>query len=55
MASNGLRAISYQVTLKLVRGKTLEYATNPAITYTGCYSPFFLIFNCLYCQNIITF
>ncbi len=36
MSSGGLRAFSYQVTLKLVRGKTLEYATNSAITYTRC-------------------
>jgi hypothetical protein len=29
-------ALSYQVTLNLMRGSTVEYATNPAITYTQC-------------------
>lgn len=43
-------AFSCQVTLNLMRGRTLEYATNPAITYTRCYAPvilyyFFFIFS----------
>ncbi|NTW32691.1 MAG: hypothetical protein HGB12_08720 [Bacteroidetes bacterium] len=29
-------ALSYQDTMNLMRGRTPEYATNPAITYTRC-------------------
>ena len=30
-------ALSCQVTLNLLRGRTLEYATNPAIGYIRCW------------------
>ena len=36
-------ALSYQVTPNMIRGKMLEYATIPAITYTHYYELPFLI------------
>jgi len=32
-------ALRYQLQLHKMRGRTLKYATKPAITYTRCYAP----------------
>ena len=40
-------AISCQDTMNLMRGRKLEYATPPAITYTRCVCPALAVHTCV--------
>ena len=52
MSSGGIRGISYQDTMNLMRGRTPEYATTPAITYARCYRLVFIVL-CHFSINLL--